>query len=276
MDDVTAIVATVEELPFVVPLHTVVDECSSDSVAIGYRPRADRASDAENWRIVEHVAERLGIRVSRVRALTSPPAGQIQVLQAIRLKGRPAIADIASATALPPLTVEQILHTLVDNEFCVPSEERHRLTPAGRDRLCALIAAERSRADGPAVDEAYRRFDEHNTVFKEVVTNWQIKDGSTANDHTDAGYDAAVLKRLADLHERVQPLLGELVGLTPRLAPYPGRFAAAMAKVRGGDHAWVAHPMIDSYHTVWFELHEELLGLTGRKRMDEAVAGRAG
>ncbi len=33
--------------------------------------------------------------------------------------------------------------------------------------------------------------------------------------------------------------------------------------------------MIDSYHTVWFELHEELIALSGLTREDEAAAGRA-
>jgi hypothetical protein len=29
-----------------------------------------------------------------------------------------------------------------------------------------------------------------------------------------------------------------------------------------------------SHHTVWFELHEELIRLTGRNRADEAAGGR--
>ncbi len=33
--------------------------------------------------------------------------------------------------------------------------------------------------------------------------------------------------------------------------------------------------MVDSYHTLWFELHEELIQALGRTRADEAAAGRA-
>jgi pyruvate,orthophosphate dikinase len=33
-------------------------------------------------------------------------------------------------------------------------------------------------------------------------------------------------------------------------------------------------PLKDSYHTVWFEMHEELILLCGRNRADEAAAGR--
>jgi pyruvate,orthophosphate dikinase len=34
--------------------------------------------------------------------------------------------------------------------------------------------------------------------------------------------------------------------------------------------------MVDSYHTVWFELHEELIGMAGRTRATEAESGSAG
>jgi pyruvate,orthophosphate dikinase len=33
--------------------------------------------------------------------------------------------------------------------------------------------------------------------------------------------------------------------------------------------------LLDSYHTVWFELHEDLIRLAGRTREAEATAGRA-
>ena len=61
----------------------------------------------------------------------------------------------------------------------------------------------------------------------------------------------------------------------PRFARYSDRLAAAIDAVTGGDTQMVAHPLRESYHTVWFELHEELIRLTGRNRADEAAAGRA-
>ena len=33
----------------------------------------------------------------------------------------------------------------------------------------------------------------------------------------------------------------------------------------------VAHPFRDNYHTVWFELHEEPIRLTGWNRAEEAA-----
>jgi hypothetical protein len=46
-------------------------------------------------------------------------------------------------------------------------------------------------------------------------------------------------------------------------------------KVKSGDTTWLARPIIDSYHTVWFELHEELIAASGLTREEEARAGHA-
>ena len=48
-----------------------------------------------------------------------------------------------------------------------------------------------------------------------------------------------------------------------------------MSAVAGGDQRFIASPRVDSYHSVWFELHEELILLAGRTRADEVAAGRA-
>jgi pyruvate,orthophosphate dikinase len=37
----------------------------------------------------------------------------------------------------------------------------------------------------------------------------------------------------------------------------------------------VASPRVDSYHSIWFELHEDLILLSGRTRAEEVAAGRA-
>jgi hypothetical protein len=65
------------------------------------------------------------------------------------------------------------------------------------------------------------------------------------------------------------------VAVAPRLAHYPQRLSAALARATAGDSRAVAHPLDDSYHQVWFELHEDLLSLLGLAREAEAIAGRA-
>jgi hypothetical protein len=200
---------------------------------------------------------------------------ELQALQALRLKGRPTPEDVASATGAEATDAEAVLVALTEAGHADQARGRYKLTPAGRARLDELLAGERAEVDQARLAEAYREFGEHNTAFKQLVTDWQLIDGVTPNDHSDADYDAKIVRRLGELHERFLPLVERLVGLAPRLAPYPGRFTGALAKVQAGEHSWLARPLIDSYHTVWFELHEDLIGLAGLSRADEAAAGRA-
>jgi hypothetical protein len=92
------------------------------------------------------------------------------------------------------------------------------------------------------------------------------------NDHTDADHDAAVIDRLADIDEVVQEISAGLAALLDRFDGYGRRFGEALARVRAGDHKWFTRPMIESYHTVWFELHEDLLATLGIQRAGETVA----
>jgi len=125
-----------------------------------------------------------------------------------------------------------------------------------------------------ALAEQYEAFVEHNAAFKQLATDWQLR-GGEPNDHTDAAYDAALLVRVEELHAAFAPVAERIVTIAPRLAPYPGRLAAALERVRASDHRFLLSPMLDSYHQVWFELHEELILVGGLDRQEEAAAGRA-
>ena len=73
----------------------------------------------------------------------------------------------------------------------------------------------------------------------------------------------------------IVPIIDVVTASEPRFARYADRLTGALAAAVEGDGQMVAHPIRDSYHTVWFELHEELIRLSGRNRADEAAAGRA-
>ena len=61
----------------------------------------------------------------------------------------------------------------------------------------------------------------------------------------------------------------------PRLAAYGRRLDAAAMAAAEGDGMYIASPRVNSYHGVWFELHEDLIRLAGKTREDEVAAGRA-
>jgi hypothetical protein len=68
------------------------------------------------------------------------------------------------------------------------------------------------------------------------------------------------------LHERAETVLDQLAGALPRVRIYRDKLLAALEKAEDGTIAWISDAKIESYHTLWFELHEDLLRLMGRER----------
>lgn len=198
---------------------------------------------------------------------------ELKVLQAVRLKGRTRPAEIAATINEDPAAVAEAVRAAARAGFLI-EDKALRLLPDGRTRLSELLAAERQKANQAAIAAIYHDFRSVNADFKALVTDWQLRSGEP-NPHDDAEYDSAVLARLADLHERVMPIATAAAAEFPRLAPYSAKLAAALAKVQSGQTNWLTQPVIDSYHTVWFELHEELILAAGLTREGEARAGHA-
>jgi pyruvate,orthophosphate dikinase len=111
--------------------------------------------------------------------------------------------------------------------------------------------------------------------MKDTVTAWKLRaagDEPQLNDHSDAAYDAQVLDRLSGLHADTLAWMTPLADALTRFGRYRARLEQAMAAAQGGDQRYVASPRVDSYHSVWFEFHEDLIRLAGRQRSDEATA----
>ncbi|ETA99431.1 hypothetical protein [Mycobacterium avium] len=198
---------------------------------------------------------------------------ELAVLQSIRLKGRVSRADLAATLGTDPDEIAGTVERL-SAAGLVTGDATLRITPAGSARLTALLAEERRGIDAAAMAAVYDDFRAINADFKRLVTDWQLKDGAP-NRHDDAEYDDAVLARLDDAHARVTPVIEAAAAQLPRLNRYAAKLAAALDKVRAGDTAWLTRPLIDSYHTVWFELHEELIVAVGLTRQEAARSGDA-
>ena len=198
---------------------------------------------------------------------------ELKVLQAIRLKGRVTPDDLAATLNENPGRVAATIAELTAAGFLVEAKML-RISPHGRERLNTLLAEERSGIDTAAITAAYHDFRGVNTDFKALVRDWQLKDGEP-NTHVDADYDAAVLHRLNGIHKLVVPIVAAATVQVPRLSAYGDKLAAALEKVKAGETIWLTRAVIDSYHTVWFELHEELILAAGLTRDAEAKAGHA-
>jgi hypothetical protein len=192
------------------------------------------------------------------------------VMHAVAIKKHAAPAAIASVAGLPAARVTAALAIGVTKGRLVEADGRYVLTPAGRlmldgeySRYCGALRADARFSSG------YERFEVINRDLKQLITDWQTVDiggKRVPNDHSNKEHDARILDRLGDLHERFEPILQGLVACAPRLAVYQQKLEAALEKAEDGDHAWVSDARTESYHTVWFELHEDLLRLLGRVR----------
>ncbi|MFE9322601.1 MarR family transcriptional regulator [Nocardia sp. NPDC052278] len=195
------------------------------------------------------------------------------ILRLVVIKGRVDSPAIAESLGLPVEQVDDYTTALTTEGHLKQTPAGYRATPQGRDHANELVTQERAAADSDAVDAAYSEFCVINSDFKALITDWQLR-GGTPNDHSDTAYDADVLDRLRELHHKVRPLIERIGALTERLTMYGPRLDRALQQISNGDLAYVARPIMDSYHTVWFELHEDLIGLAGLTRADEAAAGR--
>jgi phosphohistidine swiveling domain-containing protein len=199
---------------------------------------------------------------------------QLPVLRALGLKGRAGADELGAATGMSTEAAGSALVTLVGAGLARNVRYAYMLTPDGREALTEMLAQERSAVDQQVVAAAYESFTAVNDQFKALASDWQMH-GGEVNEHNDPSHDAEVLGRLPAIHARVTPIVDELAGQVPRLAVYGERLGYALGRVQDGDHTWLLRPLMDSYHTVWFELHEELISLAGRNRLEEAAAGRA-
>ena len=201
---------------------------------------------------------------------------ELAVLQGVRLKGRVSRADLAATLDANPSEIDPIVEQLTAAGLLTEGATL-QITSSGGDRLATLLTAERACIDTGAMLAAYNAFRAVNADFKRLVTDWQLKGGpgGVPNSHDDAEYDAAVLGRLDEVHARSMPIIEAAAAQVPRLNAYAAKLAAALGKVKAGETAWLTRPLIDSYHTVWFELHEELIIAVGLTREEVARSGDA-
>ena len=197
------------------------------------------------------------------------------VLHALRLKGFADTGIVAAITDLDDAEANKHLEAAQADRLVTRRDGRisgWALTSEGRTKHAELIKGELDAAGvRDVVQNGYRRFLEFNGELLAVCTDWQLKDGAL-NDHTDDDYDRSVIQRLEAVDDKVQPVTDELGHALERFSDYGSRFSAALGKVKNGERDWFAKPMIDSYHTIWFELHEDLLATLGIERSKEGSA----
>ncbi len=192
------------------------------------------------------------------------------IMHGIAVKKYATVDEICSITGLQSDTVRELVGHAVARGRASEANGKYLLTPTGQITLKSAYSKTYGslRRDEEFV-ATYQDFERINNDLKQAITEWQtigIGGQTVANDHSDEAYDSAVIDRIGDIHERVEIILGRLGNQEPRLNRYSKKLLSALEKAEDGDIRWVSDATIESYHTVWFELHEDLLRIMGRER----------
>lgn len=194
------------------------------------------------------------------------------VLHGLAIKKHGTPEEVVELIGLDLATVKAVLEEAAAGGRAAAAQGKYMLTPAAQMALAAQYPTmfAKQRADA-AFASAYEQFERINVDLKGLITDWQVIDvrgQKVPNDHSDKAYDARIIDRLGSFHEGAERIVAALAKGLDRIAIYGRRLTAALEKAEDGDVAWVSDARTSSYHTVWFELHEDLLRIMGRKRQE--------
>jgi len=176
------------------------------------------------------------------------------VLHALRCMGSTVVGRVAAATGLPESTVESELIDLAVAGLVTHTSGDFggwSLTEAGKAEDDALVASEVDDVRA-AVTRCYKGFLVLNPELLDICAAWQTR-------------FVDVLGVLTDFHGRADAVLADLSAALPRFARYRTRLGYAFDRVAAGHTAYLTDNL-ESYHVVWFQLHEDLLATLGIPR----------
>lgn len=191
-------------------------------------------------------------------------------LHGLAIKKHGNAASVAEITGLDAAIVQQALDAAAQTGRVAKTGDAFMLQPVAQVALKTSYGRDYAaqRADA-GMQATYDAFEVINRELKALMTDWQtlpLAGEKIPNDHSDPDYDEKIIDRLGDLHERAEAILARFAAGLPRLAIYGTLLTRALEKAEDGDVAWVSDVRCMSYHTTWFELHEDLIRVLGRVR----------
>lgn len=194
------------------------------------------------------------------------------VLHGLAIKKHASADAIVGVVGLPLERVKQVLSEAAESGRIIAADGRCLLTPLARvaleysySRFYAVLREDH------AFFFAYEEFERINITLKSLITDWQtmvVGGKHLPNDHSNAEHDDRIIDRLGNFHETADKVLSRLEARLSRLGFYREGLLEALEKAEDGAIEWVSDATIESYHTLWFELHEDLLRIVGRTRVE--------
>jgi len=195
------------------------------------------------------------------------------LLLALRVKGAADSSQLRSATCTDESECERIIASLTAQGLIRKHERlrKYLLTSAGNEAVSSQLEKERQVIGLVQLEELYGRFLVLDAEFKALAGAWQVRSHGPPplfNDHSDSRYDQRIVNNLVRVHHRLRALLESLGKQRQRYNAYLARLANSLNRLCDGSLDHFTNPRVDSYHNIWFELHEDLLCTLGRQRSE--------
>ena len=184
------------------------------------------------------------------------PIEAFELLHLLRIRGRVAADQLD--------TDDAVIEALSETDLIRMTERGAVLTSKGFHQHLLHLEDERAKIDLDLFAGTYDRFLRVNQPIKDVCASWQARGTSASEDDSFKALDA-----LEDFFERIRPSLSAAADIVPRFQRYLDHLAAALDRVAEGERKFLADPHSPSFHTVWFECHEDYLLTRGRDRDSE-------
>jgi hypothetical protein len=183
---------------------------------------------------------------------------EIRLLHYLAMEGLAEDETIVDDIEEPADTVQAALDEL-EADGAVENDGFWYLTDEGERRLNRRLRERFSSAELDDLESAYEDFETFDTEFKTLANEWQGTEAAAKRDE--------LIDELVAFHEQVgdffadrEPAVGEVY------QPYLDELEAATDKLTDGEENYFTGTEVDSYHTVWFRLHDDLLRTLGKDR----------
>ncbi len=202
-------------------------------------------------------------------------APQLLALHGVRVLGWADAVKVAALYRLDPAVVTELLYDHEAHGWVRRVEfagsAGWTCTDRGRVENERQLAGELDRTGArDEVATAHAAFLPLNRRFGVACTRWQVRplpgDPMAVNDHDDWRWDERVLRELESLEAALRQTCARLTDVLARFDGHAERYSAALAKALRGERGWVDAPDRPSCHTVWIQLHEDLLATLGIPR----------
>ena len=189
---------------------------------------------------------------------------ELHVLRVLRMRGFSTLDGLRHSTGADLSAVLEVLVAEQQVNY-IEARKMYMLAPSGRARIDDHIANAEPLGE---LGSAYEEFLELNVEFKQICTDWQVRNGEP-NAHDDAGYDSQCIERLAEFLSDSESVLTSMSTVKARLGLYQQRLHDALTAINDGEVNRFTGVMCESFHDIWMELHEDLILLQRIDRVSE-------